>query len=1069
MPLVWPKNRLRHTASLAALMLALLPGPAWADPVSVRVGERGAGARLVFEWSAPVTHTARLQDNTLRVTFARAVETDLDALVARLPGWVRSAKLAGDGRTLLLQMARPATVASFVSGNRVVLDLGPVKAAAPTAKATAKPVAKPMTVRPAEKKPLSPPAVVRPAPKPDAKPAPSQTTIKPVIDESNASAAPAPAAAQGEGESAAAPPQLPAVPTVAASSAPPSVQPSASFTTKQESGVEAPPPQAAPVTPVTPVSTPGSTPVATSADTTEVLISTQVPVAAFVRGSSYYVVVNESAAPRTLTEWVGPDLAKNGRYSLISGQGGRVLRYEIQPDDKTPPRLIAGGTHWRLLQSSTITAPDVTLDLVEEPAYALGPRVLVKTDKALNPVVFADPVVGDTLIAVPVAQSGAGLAQPYQFVQARLLPSTQGVAVLSRSDDLAVISSPLGVEISAGSGFKLAETLASEIAPADPATVPRPLAVKLSLPDHFNFAELGSPAGADFTTQREALQMAIVTAATEDKPAARRALAQFYFINGMPTEAVAAWQTALADQPALGQSVDLALLRVMAAFSSGTLDEAKALLAALTQPSSDATLWRAYFAARQRDWPQAAELFGHVQERLWDYPDPYRRRLALAAIETALQSEDYTLAQMLIDKLKANTTVDDVLVRPALDYLLGIISWNQKNEDDARARLNAAVSSWNQYWRVRAELALVDADAKGKDPNLRDLIRRTERLRYAWRGDALEFDVLHRLTGLHLQAGDYAAAFDDYAQLVEKFPLDPRSPTLKEEQRAAFTRIFQDKERDRTPAYMQLAIWDRFPEFRPTQPEVLDEVRRYLADRVAGIDLLDRAAGFYQESLAGLTDPLARAEMGVRIAGLKLLDRKGEEAARSLADTEPPTDKTTILPEPLRDERRVLKARAIFEQGQPDEALRLLTSDYGEAAMRLRADITWRTKRWAEAAAVLEALIGPPPAAGQPLSDEQASMILNRATALALAGDRRALGSLRVDYGEAMASTAQAATFQLITRPDVAGGLPDRKTLSGRMAEVDLFGKVLERYRQSATDSRPAEVAAAPATAPAQP
>jgi hypothetical protein len=587
------------------------------------------------------------------------------------------------------------------------------------------------------------------------------------------------------------------------------------------------------------------------------------------------------------------------------------------------------------------------------------------------------------------------------------------------------------------------------------------------LPPLLDFASLGAPAGADFIKRREELQNAVLAAPEDQKPMARLELARFFFINGMSTEAAAMWAMVARDNADLAARPEYPLIRAIGAFSSGSLDEVKAALTAVGQPTTDLALWRGMLAVRERDWVGASEQFRASLQRIWDYPEPYLSRLAIAAIDTALNTQDHALAETLLDKLSGHQRLQRSQFNPAVEYFTGILAWTRESGDEARARLGNAATSWNNYWRVRAELALIEADARMPEANPYDLIKRLERLAFAWRGDALEYDVVHRLAQMKLQVADFAGAFDHFTRLSTKFPNDPRTAGLAEQQRSAFVRIFQSEDRDRTPAHVQLAIWNGFPQFRPTQPDVLNEVRSYLAERVAGIDLLPQASDFYREVLTGTTDPVKRAELGTRIAGLSLLDRKAEVALKALIETEPAavSDRPRILPDELRDERRILQARAIFATNKPDDALALLVNDYSEPAMRLRADITWQTKRWAEAAAVLDALIGDVPSDGK-LAADKAGMVVSRATALALAGDRRGLASLRTEFGAVMAQTPSAASFQLVTRPDIAGGLPDRATLSGRMAEVDLFKQFLERYRQpsaTAVDPAPEAVAEAPA------
>ncbi len=780
-------------------------------------------------------------------------------------------------------------------------------------------------------------------------------------------------------------------------------------------------------------------------------VAKDTPLAVFRRGISVFVVLPEKDTPGDLLSLVGAALAADSHAQLVPAQGGRVIRLAVGRG-RVSPVIEAVETGWRIHFSDSNPPAVTELPVEVQPDYALGPRILFRTEKASNPVTFVDPVIGDTLITVPVAPARLGVGHGQYLVQAELLSSAQGVAVRPLADTLSVLSTSAGIEISASKGLMLAEKLTSEQAVAQEGETTAMAAPAVPvLPPLLDFSSLGTPAGEHFISTRQELQKAIAEAAPEERDLRRIDLARFYFINGMPSEAAAIWSMVSANKPEYADRPEVVLYRAIASFSNGTIDGIKARVTALTQPTTDSALWRAMLAVRERDWTAASEQFRQSMSRIGDYPDPYRTRLELALIETALQTQDYVMAEGVLGRLSERQRLITRRLSPAAEYLTGALNWQEEKPDEARARFSSAAASRNQLWHVRAELALIEADLKENKIDAAEAVKRLERLRFAWRGDALEYDIVYRLAGLRLQNGDFASAFEDYSKLAEKFSADPRTPGLAEEQRIAFTRIFEGDTRDKTPAYSQLAIWDRYPQFRPTDAVKLDDIKLYLAERAAGIDLLDRAAGFVSDVLTKVEDPVARAKMGTQLSGIFLLDGKPQEAVKALADT---ADQAAQIPESLRDERRILQARSLFGQNKPEEALALLANDYTDPATRLRADITWQTKRWPESAAALDALIGLPPPDGQKLADGLSPLVVNRATALVLAGDTDGLTDLRVKFGAAMATTPEAATFQLLTRADNAGGLENKLSVMRRVSEVDLFKKFLERYRgQSPTDS----------------
>lgn len=1145
---------MRWQVSALALLVGLLPAMAAADPVAVRAGARGSGARLVFDWPAAVDHSARVEGNRLVIRFAREAEADIAALPGLVGSWVSGATRSADGRQVILTLKKAASVSSFSSGTRVVVDIAPAAVAAakptppvaPSASPTPRPapaataaVEQPVRIRTGRHNGFDRVVVETGAPVtlrqegqvvtlgatvprrlseaqlaqlklPQVETVTQQDTpgafaltltLKPGaslssfrvpkgigLDLKDVAAAPVttdekPAMAQEKAAEAVAPAAKPAPETKpVAETKPPAeakpvdepvvteAKPAPAAQAKPVAETAAPSPEA------TPAPAPQAAPAVAAVETAplaaavlpplEMSVPAATPVAVFRRGPSLFVVVNEKDTPRELIPLIGSALAATDRVSLVNAQGGRVIRISLG-DLRVSPVVTATATGWQVAFPAEGESKTIAMPVVEEPDYSTGARVLVKTATAAGPVFFADPLVGDTLIVVPVGSAANGLQQRYRFAEAELMPSLHGVVVRPWADTLNVISTSDGVALATTGGLKLAERLAGDKPPLSDAPKPADGSKgdqpAFNMPALFDFRSMGKPAGEKYAEELMKLQDNIGKTEVEKKDYARLELANFYFMNGMPTEANALWTLASQTTPELSDLPDFKLIRAIAAFSSGSLQEAEAALAAANQPTTDSALWQAMLAVKKRDWVAAYDNFRGSVDRIWDYPEPYRSRLALAAIETAINTQDYGQAQMLLSTLSGLYRTEKRDVVPAMEYLGGLLDWNNNRYDRARAQFGSAAQSWNQYWRTRAELALIDADIKEAKVPLADIMRRVERMRYAWRGDALEFDILHRLAKLHVQTGAYAAAFDDYAQLVEKFPDDPRTAGLTDEQKAAFEQIFQGEARDQSPAFSQLAVWERYPQFRPTQPAVLDSINTYMADRVAAIDLLSRAAEFHGDVLKGTKDIASRAAIGLKMAGLYALDGKYDKALAALTETEPAAtaDQPSVLSDAQRDARRMLKARALFGSGKAPEALDLLKDDYSDPATRLRADIFWKTRKWSEAAIALDALVGPPPAAGTKLDGEKTALILRRATALALAADRAGIADMRVKFGEAMAATPDANTFQLLTRPEMAGGLPDRATLSGRVAEVDLFQKFLEQYRASAKPAAEASQAVA--------
>ncbi|HMK68893.1 MAG TPA: hypothetical protein VK433_10115, partial [Stellaceae bacterium] len=117
---------MRRSLGFLILMLALVFGAAAVDAaesVKTRAAEHERYGRIALDFQAPVEYEAKIEGATLRVHFARAIETDLGAIAKYLDAYLENASLDADGTTLTATLKRPATLKTFTDGNTVAIDL----------------------------------------------------------------------------------------------------------------------------------------------------------------------------------------------------------------------------------------------------------------------------------------------------------------------------------------------------------------------------------------------------------------------------------------------------------------------------------------------------------------------------------------------------------------------------------------------------------------------------------------------------------------------------------------------------------------------------------------------------------------------------------------------------------------------------------------------------------------------------------------------------------------------------------------------------------------------------------
>jgi hypothetical protein len=336
-----------------------------------------------------------------------------------------------------------------------------------------------------------------------------------------------------------------------------------------------------------------------------------------------------------------------------------------------------------------------------------------------------------------------------------------------------------------------------------------------------------------------------------------------------------------------------------------------------------------------------------------------------------------------------------------------------------------------------------------------------EKLRFVWRGDSVEQDLLHRLGRIYSQEGDYLNGLLALRKAVDYFPDEPRSAVIASEMRELFDRfllearaseldpleeeemrelfkrflleekanglgevgeqemselfnsIFLEEEWKGESQLETASVYYEFRELAPTGEEG-DRMLGDLAERLVDFDLLERAGTLLEFQIEHRLAGRQKIEAGLRLARIRLLDQKPDATLHALEISAPDEQE---LPDGLAAARTHLQARAELLLGNADTALALVAGDTSDGATRLRADIHWRNQDWVAVAAELSRLnlaaarSVPAPS----LDEEEGHYLVMQAIAFALTHDEEGLAELKRRYGPAMAESPFGEAFLLVT------------------------------------------------------
>lgn len=752
--------------------------------------------------------------------------------------------------------------------------------------------------------------------------------------------------------------------------------------------------------------------------------------AVFERAGNLWIVF-AAAGPFDVNTLLAAGAAGFGPGAVIPADGGFAFRFAMPPDRH--PMAIRDANEWRVSLTEEPTPPAQPLRVERTTEDGFSPRLFIATAAAHGVVTIRDPLVGDTLIVVPIRQGASGLSQPRQFPQLRLLPAAQGVVVEPLSDAVDVQIAETGIDIRAGESLWVSDL------PDRDRTL---LATGTAGDQLFDVASWASPSGT-FNQRRQELVRRVALSSEDSRHAARLDLARFFVAHGFGAEAIGELTLIAEENPEIARRLDFVALRGAARILAGQPEAgAQDLQRGWLAESREAGLWRAVAAADRGAWPQAAEELERAGDQLYAYPQPLRDQLLLRAAATWVEIGARRQATEALGRL-AETGAGRREFGPALAYLRGRLALQRADARAATIELTRAADSDDRLYHRLGEMALIRHQRQQGELPLEDEIARLEALRFAWRGDRLEFEALTELAGAYWRGNRFREALETWQDVTGLFPENPEAQVIEDVLSDRLISLFDGPDADEITPLSAVALFRDYEHLIPTQAE-RDRLTAILAERLVEMDLLadagDLLQGLVEERLSGAE----KARMGARLAGIRLLDDRPEAAIAALDDSAVPG-----LDDPdLREERRLLRARALSDLDDPEAALVLLEPAQSAIADAARLDIAWRANDWQTAAWLLAERREPPPAEGAAIAAEQAEIVVNSAIALALSGDRDGLDALVEDYGPAMRGSPQASTFALVTRPSIGiGPLADLASIREQMAEVDLFQRFLTRYR----------------------
>lgn len=1051
-------------------------------PVRVRVGVQPTFTRFIFELPGIVPVSVDRGGEALVLTFGAGLKFDLAEAKTNMPAVVKTIESFADkdSATVKFAFADKADIRTFREENSYVLDIGasddkdaarapgsddpaglgieprsragapagveaPATIPAKSEAARNPPPPAPLPVpAPARLRPAAAPPAAAPGAETPATDAPAQAAVQPVRADAKPHV-PAAVPASDRRVSEAAPPAASAPPPAAAAVPPPA--PAIAAAAPAASPPPVPAPAVAPAAPV--AATPAGDPHRSVAMLSHVGDSMRlefrfgeaIPAAAFRRADALWLVF-DSTTPIDLTGIAEDKSGVIRGAQQIALPDGLAVRIALER-----PRLTSiapEGTSWIVTLGDAIATPTRPLGILRNIAGAARATATVPIDQPRKLHRVADPDIGDSLLVVTALGPARGFLKTQDFIEFRVLASSQGVVVQPVADDVhvdlaadkAVIGRPNGLTLS---GAAMADRNSAAFRP----TV-------------FDAQLWGFDRESKFTERQYKLIAAAADAGESKRFGPRMELARFYLAREMFVEAKGVLDLTLAEERPTADNPTGLVLRAIANIMLNRPEAAlKDLADPLIRDQYDAPLWRAFAHARQGKWSEARAGFQDVAVSIATLPIELQQLALKEAMRAAIEVRDFAGAG---DKLHEFETIGmPRRMQPAILVLSGRLAQGLGKNEEALRAFRAAAETEDRPAAAQGQLREIALRYGLGDLKRADVIAELETLTSLWRGDDTEVEALQLLGRLYTEEGRYRDAFHVMRTALRAHPNSEVTRRIQEEAAATFDSLFLAGKGDALPAIDALSLFYDFRELTPIGRRG-DEMIRRLADRLVAVDLLYQASELLQHQIDNRLQGAARSQVATRLAVVYLMDRKPQKALAVLKAT-----RLADLSNDLRQLRLLLEARALSDIGRHELALEVIADIERREAIRLRSDILWAAKRYGESAEQIELLYGERWKQFESLNDSERGDILRAAIGYALGEDSIGLGRLREKYAPKMQDGPNRRAFEIATAPfgansaefrDVAKLAATSDTLTTFLREVRT--NYPEIGAQSAIDPEPA-------------
>lgn len=764
-----------------------------------------------------------------------------------------------------------------------------------------------------------------------------------------------------------------------------------------------------------------------------------VKAAAFIRANTLWVVFDRFA----VADHNGVNTLLGGRVTSarqLRDLTPTILNYGVAPNQGA--RMVKTANGWQVSLRSNLAVPQAPIEIGHQSVSSVGENIFLMAVEPGNAINIVDPSIGDDLTIVTTSQSSQGVIEQNNFPEFNILKSAQGIALQLIADDIFVTRHDTGVAVSGQNGLAVSRSsvpLLREALPAtrDASTDPEQVEVVKLL--NFETWKIGPLPDERYTKNRHELLYRLSTADVEGRNEARWNLAVYNLANDNAAEAFGILQLMAESEPGFIENPSYRAVLAITNIKMRRYDEAISLLSHKSLVAElDALLWRSRAYEAKGEYQEAMDDFNLGVDVLALQNNDYKAEFLFSAIRAANALGDIEFMNNQINGIR--TTQLNAKQLTELDFWHGQMAEKYGDDVLAAEEYEKVIAAGVRYPASLAKLARINQQYRLEEIEPMQAIDALEKLRFAWRGDDFELDLLKQLGEMYVQHNEHREGLATLRQAATYFPRSPKTSGLTTKMSEIYGDLFLNGGADDMSPLRAMALFLEFRELTPLGADG-DSMSRSLAARMVSVDLLNDAADLLEYQVQNRLQGVARADIASDLAMIYVMNKEPEKALQILRST-----RQSQVPDDIEFERKMIEIRSLVELGSYEEAEVMLEGINSDVAESLRSDIFWKTEDWNRVVSHGYQQLGQRWSASEELNNSERQLVLRIAVALALDENLNGLESLRTQYLNHMEGGLFADAFELITAKEQKTG-DDIRELTQTIASVDRLETFMDSYR----------------------